>query len=245
MLAFAIKISAAMQVFNSVVKAIGFINQKCSERQGNYFEWRHGKIFYTVSGRGTPVVVVHGLKPGDSGTKMVPTADSLALEHTVYNIDLLGFGQSEKPWITYTNYIYVLLLRDFITEVVGEKADVLAYEGSGLFTLQAKNVCPEQIGKVTLVDPCKRESIICPKHSALRIKSFIELPLYGTFLYNLYCLPGNAPLDSNAKYVFVSRLTGHLSTDITNYKKLITPDVTIKEEKKIPDLSIDDLYTAD
>lgn len=245
MLTFAIKISAAMHVFNSIVTAIGIITKKIHGRSGEYYNWTQGKIFYKVSGHGTPVVVVHGFRPDDSGAKMMTTADSLALEHTVYNIDLLGFGQSEKPWITYTNYIYVLLLRDFIKNIIGEKADVVACEGSCLSVLQAKSIYPDLIGKVTLIDPCRKESIICPKHSALRIKSFIDLPICGTFLYNLYSIASGAPLDSDARHVFVSRLTGHLSTDISNYKKLITSDVIIKEEKKIPTLSKDDLYSSE
>ena len=241
-LVFAAKITAAMQLFNWVIEGLGRIRNCLHGRQGNYYEWKHGKIFYTVSGHGTPVVIIHGLKPGDSGLRLLPAEESLSREHTVYNIDLLGFGKSDKPWITYTNYIYVLLIRDFLKNVVTEKADICAFEGSGLSVLQAKKVYPDLIGSVTLINPCTKESIICPRQIALRIKKITDLPVYGTFVYNLYCLLGKAPLDKDTRHVFVSRLTGHLTTNITNHKNLITDDVVIKNEKKIPDLPAGDLY---
>ena len=47
-------------------------------------------------------------------------------DHTVYTIDLLGFGRSEKPNLTYTNYLYVQLVTDFIQNIIGEKTDIIA-----------------------------------------------------------------------------------------------------------------------
>ena len=48
--------------------------------------------------------------PDMSGGKI---EDDLALEHTVYNLDLPGCGRSEKSGITYTNFVYVQAICDF------------------------------------------------------------------------------------------------------------------------------------
>ena len=57
-----------------------------------------------------------------NGTKVI---DKLAENHAVYALDLLGCGRSEKPKITYTNYLYVQLISDFIKNVIHEKQMLL------------------------------------------------------------------------------------------------------------------------
>ena len=56
-----------------------------------------------------------------------------AMEHTVYTIDLLGCACSEKPGVTYTNFVYVQVICDFIRNVIGEKTDVIT---SGFLVLR-------------------------------------------------------------------------------------------------------------
>ena len=44
----------------------------------------------------------------------------------VYTIDLLGCGRSEKLNMTYTNYLYVQLISDFIKSEIGHRVNVIA-----------------------------------------------------------------------------------------------------------------------
>ena len=60
--------------------------------------------------------------------------------NTVYTIDLLGCGRSDKPNITYTNYLYVQLIDNFIKDVIKEKTDVVATGSSVSFTVMACNM---------------------------------------------------------------------------------------------------------
>jgi pimeloyl-ACP methyl ester carboxylesterase len=48
-----------------------------------------------VAGRGTPVILLHGLAA--SKVSFLPTVDGLADHHEVHALDLPGFGKSEKP----------------------------------------------------------------------------------------------------------------------------------------------------
>ena len=73
----------------------------------NYYHWRFGDIYYTKKGKGSPILLIHDMLPGGSGYEWGKIEDDLALEHTVYNLDLPGCGRSEKSGITYTNFVYV------------------------------------------------------------------------------------------------------------------------------------------
>ena len=52
---------------------------------------------------GTPVLLIHDLSPLSSSYEWCRYAKKLEKQHTVYTIDLLGCGRSEKPYLTYTN----------------------------------------------------------------------------------------------------------------------------------------------
>ena len=58
--------------------------------------------------------------------------NNLTNEHEVYTLDLLGYGLSEKPAITYTNNLFEQLVTDFIKNVIGKKTSVIA---------SGKNIC--------------------------------------------------------------------------------------------------------
>src|SRR4028119_1972187 len=57
---------------------------------------RSGDIAYVVAGSGSPVVLLHGLRPGDSMSEWRESLDVLAQKHTVYALDLPGFGLSAR-----------------------------------------------------------------------------------------------------------------------------------------------------
>ena len=61
-------------------------------------------------GEGTPLLLVHDLNCASSNYEWKYVVDDLSKRHTVYAIDLLGCGHSDKPKMTYTNYLYVQLL---------------------------------------------------------------------------------------------------------------------------------------
>lgn len=80
--------------------------------------WRN---FLYKKGSGSPVLLIHDMLPGACGYEWNRIEEELAMEHTVYTIDLLGCGRSEKPGMTYTNFVYVQVICDFIRNVIGEK----------------------------------------------------------------------------------------------------------------------------
>jgi pimeloyl-ACP methyl ester carboxylesterase len=85
-----------------------------------------GVIAYDKRGLGEPVLLVHGIYPGASHLEYEHNVRSLQQSHTVYAINLLGFGQSDVPRITHTAQMHQHHLRDFIAEVIGKPSHVVA-----------------------------------------------------------------------------------------------------------------------
>ena len=67
------------------------------------------------------MLLLHDLHCASSGREWQYIEDTLAQDHTVYTLDLLGCGRSDKPAITYTNFLYVQLIVTFIKQ--GEKGE--------------------------------------------------------------------------------------------------------------------------
>ncbi len=219
-----------------IIAGINFIIANLTKRKysfnegGAYYTWRLGKIFYKKQGQGKPMLIIHGLEPASSIEEIKAKASALAEDHTVYTIDLLGFGRSDKPWITYTNYIYVLLINDFIENVImDEDCDVVAYEGSALSAMQAHKIRGGK-GKLELINPYSTKAFKFSKTFALKLKNLFELPLLGTFLYNMFCIGGSIGFDTESKYVLISRLSGHLETDISGHSDLMGSNVEISHQ---------------
>ena len=105
--------------------------------------------------------------------------------NTVYTIDLLGCGRSDKPNITYTNYLYVQLIDNFIKDVIKEKADVVATGSSVSFTVMACNMEKNLFKKIILINP-EEMSVLnrTPDKKKNVAKFLLDLPVIGTFLYN-------------------------------------------------------------
>lgn len=85
-----------------------------------------GDMVYRVTGKGPPLVLIHGIAPGVSGHVWDANVANLAEHFRVYVIDQLGFGFSDKPDITYTGERFARILTDFLRDVVKEPAVLVA-----------------------------------------------------------------------------------------------------------------------
>lgn len=153
---------------------------------GRFFEWRYGNIFYTKQGKGSPVLFIHDLHPASSSAEWDKVIKKFEKDHTVYTLDLLGCGRSDKPNFTYTNYMYVQLITDFVKKIIEEKTDVFATGDSGSFTLMAANMDNNIFNRIFLVSPPSLESLQGnPNKRDNFLKNLIEFPIIGTFYYNM------------------------------------------------------------
>ena len=122
-------------------------------QNGEYFESKNGKIFYTKRGTGAPLLLIHELNPIASSYEWCRVVKKLEKDYTVYTLDLLGCGRSDKPYLTYTNYLYVQLVTDFIHNVIGGKPDVITTGNSVSIAVLAQNMDKNLMNRIVAINP--------------------------------------------------------------------------------------------
>ena len=101
-------------------------------------------------------------------------------------LDLLGCGHSDKPHITYTTYMYTQLLNDFITNVIGKPADIIATGSSAPIAISAAYTNNKLYKKILLVSPqAISKAMIVPGKRANIRRRLLSIPVIGTTIYNI------------------------------------------------------------
>ncbi|MBD5464859.1 MAG: alpha/beta hydrolase [Lachnospiraceae bacterium] len=181
-----ILVTITLYIINRAIYSITTVKEILKGKENKYYEWRFGKIRYTVAGTGKPVLLIHDLTPGSSGYEFYKITDELTTTNQVFVIDLLGYGLSDKINITYTNFLYVQLISDFIKNVIGKKTDVITSGDSSTIAIMACHNNPDLIDKMIFINPqdiSKLNQI--PSNGTKILKLLIEFPILGTFVYNL------------------------------------------------------------
>lgn len=252
-----------MHVVNRIFSYIASENRFLDEDSYEYYDWRFGKIAYKKQGTGNPVLLVHDLNVCSSSYEWNRIIDTLSKTNTVYAIDLLGCGLSERPLLTYTNYLYVQLLTDFIKQVIGEKTDVIASGHSSSFTIMACANDESLINRVILVNP---DDIIklskVPSKRSTMVKNLIVSPILGTFIYNMkvnkrtirekftkscfshdsvrekdimICFESTQRDKTHSRYLYACQSTGYTNANILHCLKKLNNSIFIITGNKNPE----------
>ena len=181
-----------LYVANRIINTIAESKLHSPRMERKSINWRYGEISYIKSGEGSPVILIHNLDPLSSSYEWEKVIEQLSKEYCVYAIDLLGCGNSDKPNMTYTNYMYVQLLNDFIKTVIGEKTSVVAHKNSVSFAVMACNMNPELYDKLILVNPTNPDDFYkMPSKNKNALKYVLDSPIVGTFIYNMMNTKGS------------------------------------------------------
>lgn len=179
--------TGTIHIVNRFISTTAEMKNLLTTEKGQFYNWKNGSIFYTKRGTGSPILLVHSLDPICSSKEWTNLIKKLEKNHTVYTIDLLGCGRSDKPFLTYTNYLFVQIITDFINDIIGEKVDVIASNRSLSFVLLAHNNNKEIINKIIGINPPELESLkINPDKYAPVRKTLLEIPVIGTFVYHIF-----------------------------------------------------------
>lgn len=171
---------------NKLVNVISNTNDNLPIGKGKFFNWKYGDIYYTKSGKGKPILLVHDLNVCSSSYEWKKVIQKLSRTNTVYAIDLLGCGRSDKPNLTYSNYLYVQLMNEFIKKVIGSRTTVIATGKSLSFTIMACQMEEENFNRIIGVSPCDIYDMAkTPNKKKNILKFLMEFPVFGTFTYNL------------------------------------------------------------
>lgn len=176
--------ATAIYGINKAINIIANSKSTLANPNGLQYQWRLGNIFYTKQGSGKPVLLIHDLTCGSSNIEWKYIAGQYAKTHTVYTIDLIGCGRSDKPPVTYTNYMYVQLITDFVKNVIGRRTDVAATGASSSFVLMSCLNDDTLFDKIVLINPEAISTKLIFGNQKI-LKKLIELPIIGTSIYNI------------------------------------------------------------
>lgn len=119
------------------------------------YKWTYGHIFYKVLGKADapPLLMLHAPGIGASSHEMRALMEPLAQHFRVYAPDLPGFGLSDRPNMAYTADTYIKLGHDFLTEVIGQPATLLASGLSCNYSIAIARDAAELCNGVVLLSP--------------------------------------------------------------------------------------------
>jgi pimeloyl-ACP methyl ester carboxylesterase len=151
---------------------------------GNYYHWKSGDIYYKKQGQGEPILLIHDLTVYSSNYEWSRVIETLSANYTVYAIDLIGCGKSDKPEITYTNYFYVQMISDFVKDVIQEKTKAAVTGLSGSFVLMANSIHEELFSDIILINPPAVSALKkTPDDRSKIIVGLFHIPVVGKTAY--------------------------------------------------------------
>lgn len=161
--------------------------------------WRGWQTRYTYirssnpSKTTTPLILLHGF-----GASIGHWRHNLAVlgeHHTVYALDMLGFGSSEKAPVSYKVELWVEQVYDFWCTFIRKPVVLVGNSIGSLITLAAAVVHPDMVQSIVMLslpDPSVREeaipAILRPAIAA--IENFVASPLLIKTLFRVVRRPG-------------------------------------------------------
>lgn len=262
----AVVVGTAMHVANEYIMKIATSKDLMKKDDGNFYSFKYGDVFYKVSGEGKPVLLIHDLNECSSGIEWFYLEKKLAKTNKVYTIDLLGCGRSDKPKLVYNNFLYVQLITDFIKNVIGEPADIIATGKSVAPAVMSAKLSEEWIDRMLFINPADLSELNEMPDSMSKIrKAVLTCPILGTFIYHMmhrkddifnlfindYFSNPNSDFEeiseyyfesahknrSGSKYLYASIQGNCLSMNINHGLKVLDKDIII--------ISGDDYYESD
>lgn len=183
-----LKVSALSALVYGTNRLISYMATKkdlLAEQEMLTYDWTHGKIKYRKAGKGSPIILLHDINYYGNSFEYHFVISKLAKGHTVYALDLLGCGRSEKPKMEYTNFLYVQMLCSFIQDVVGEKTTIITNGSSSSVAIMARRYRPDLFDQMILTNPSDIYEVPGNKQLEKYIMRGLEFPLFGTLAYNL------------------------------------------------------------
>ena len=114
-----------------------------------------GRLSYYTdqSAKGVPLVLLHSINAAPSAFEMKPIFERFRGERPVFALELPGFGFSNRSDRLYSPQLYQYAITDFLKEVVGKPADVVALSLSCEFAALAAEHNPENFRSLVMISP--------------------------------------------------------------------------------------------
>ncbi|MTI68950.1 MAG: hypothetical protein FH751_01675 [Firmicutes bacterium] len=202
-----------------------------------------GKIYFNVEGKGSPLLLIHGINAGASNFVWRKNFEELTKEFKVYTIELPGFGRSDKDSIIYRPMTFASAIIEFIEVVIKEPVSVIASDLTADYLFFISFTRKEYIKKLILISPSLKVYSDLPCETSFRTFGLFTGDFIGDGLYNTltskksidYFLKDRVYMDSknvtpyvvrynflashqgdNAKYAPASFISGFSDINIVN-----------------------------
>lgn len=171
--------------FNALIgKSVDSLGNLIGGEEG-WFHWRGHRIAYTKRGSGPPLLLVHGIYATASSFEWRFNVDELARQHTVYTIDLLGFGRSDRPAVRYSARLYLGLIADFVAQVVASPVVLAATSLSAAYAIVLGARDPGRFPALVLVEPTGLVRLHKSPSAAGDVARYtVDSPVLGTAVFN-------------------------------------------------------------
>lgn len=158
---------------------------KRTEQRMNYYS--------DTTASGHPLVLVHSINAGASAYEMKPLFQNFRGQRPVYALELPGFGFSDRRDIEYSWRLYTDSILDFLTQVVGTSADVIALSLGCEFAARAAVERSDLFRSLTMISPSgftARENKVASQRASdegnsNRAYAFFSNPLWSQAFFDL------------------------------------------------------------
>ena len=135
---------------------------------------------------GRPLVLLHSINAAPSAFEMKPLFEHYRGARRVYAPELPGFGFSDRSDRKYSPELYANAIAAFLTNIVKQPADVIAFSLSSEFAARAALVSAERFSTLTLLSPTGFSNRRLPSGTTGQaLHRFFTLPGLGEGLYSL------------------------------------------------------------
>ena len=132
-----------------------------------------------------PLVLLHSVNTASNAYEVRPLFEQYQRERPVYALDLPGFGFSGRTNREYSVELYVAAIKDFLTDIVGESADVIALSLSSEFAAIAAQDSPELFDSLALISPTGLSSIQAQNTNNEAMYRLLSNPLWSQVVYDM------------------------------------------------------------
>ena len=222
------------------------------------FEWRERRVAFTKRGSGPPMLLIHGIHAAAWSYEWRNNVEALARTNTIYTIDLLGFGLSERPAIRYSARLYISLISDFVSRVIDEPTVLVASSLSAAYAIVLAARDPHRFPAVCLIAPsglvrlnepvgiggeAGRLAVDTPIAGTAMFNALVSRPQLRRYLKNVYsndALVSKELVDiyyttshqRGARHAPAAFLSGHLNIDVRHaLRRLSQPALLVWGEQ--------------
>lgn len=164
-----------------------------------------------------PLVLIHSINAAANAYETRPLFEHYQAYRSVYALDLPGFGFSDRSNRDYSVELYVSAVSDFLKDIVGEPADVIALSLSSEFSAVVAHQSPELFNSLTMISPTgftQRSESSQESDSKNGFYSLLMNPLWSQALYDLLVTR------LSLKLFLGMNFSGDIDEDLLNYHYL-------------------------